>query len=254
MAITGFWTEGLVGSPDNMNATLLQRDTLANRPAAGQLGVHFMATDTFDLYRDNGSTWDLLGRLVSTGAQTFAGVKTLASPVINTALTGSAVGPGASQVAAGDHGISDHHALFVRKTSDETINNVGALQNDDDLVFAAAANTTYIVTYVLFCNGNPTADIYFDFSVPSGTTEGHGHIAPALGITDEEDTNIDIRASTGDLLAGLLVATSIVVIIHSIFVVGGTPGNIQLQWAQNVATVANTIVTRESYMLVDKVE
>jgi hypothetical protein len=35
-------------------------DTLANRPAAGFAGRVFISTDTFDLYRDNGSTWDLL--------------------------------------------------------------------------------------------------------------------------------------------------------------------------------------------------
>ncbi len=58
MAITGFWTEGLVGSPDNMNATLLQYDTFANRPAAAQEGIFFFATDTFRMYRDNGSSWD----------------------------------------------------------------------------------------------------------------------------------------------------------------------------------------------------
>lgn len=35
-------------------------DTLANRPAAGFEGRVFISTDTFDLYRDTGSTWVLL--------------------------------------------------------------------------------------------------------------------------------------------------------------------------------------------------
>jgi hypothetical protein len=36
-------------------------DTLANRPAAGFLGRIFVSTNTFAFYRDNGTSWDLIG-------------------------------------------------------------------------------------------------------------------------------------------------------------------------------------------------
>ena len=36
-------------------------DTLANRPAAGFVGRIFVSTDTFAFYRDNGTSWDLIG-------------------------------------------------------------------------------------------------------------------------------------------------------------------------------------------------
>jgi len=36
-------------------------DDLANRPAAGYIGRLFVAKDTFAWYRDNGTTWDLIG-------------------------------------------------------------------------------------------------------------------------------------------------------------------------------------------------
>lgn len=36
-------------------------DVLANRPAAGFVGRIFVSTDTFAFYRDNGTTWDLIG-------------------------------------------------------------------------------------------------------------------------------------------------------------------------------------------------
>jgi hypothetical protein len=36
-------------------------DTLANRPSAGFVGRIFVSTDTFAFYRDNGTTWDLIG-------------------------------------------------------------------------------------------------------------------------------------------------------------------------------------------------
>jgi hypothetical protein len=36
-------------------------DTLANRPAAGFVGRIFVSTNTFAFYRDNGTSWDLIG-------------------------------------------------------------------------------------------------------------------------------------------------------------------------------------------------
>jgi hypothetical protein len=36
-------------------------DVLANRPAAGFIGRIFVSTNTFAFYRDNGTTWDLIG-------------------------------------------------------------------------------------------------------------------------------------------------------------------------------------------------
>jgi hypothetical protein len=47
-------------------------DTLANRPAAGFTGRVFISTDTYDLYRDTGSTWVLLSPS-STGTITGSG-------------------------------------------------------------------------------------------------------------------------------------------------------------------------------------
>jgi len=47
-------------------------DTLANRPAAGFVGRIFVSTNTLDLYRDNGTTWDLLSPS-STGTITGSG-------------------------------------------------------------------------------------------------------------------------------------------------------------------------------------
>ena len=44
-----------LGSPS------LNSNTFANRPAAGQTGRLFISTDTFEIYRDNGTGWDLIG-------------------------------------------------------------------------------------------------------------------------------------------------------------------------------------------------
>lgn len=39
----------------------LYSDVFANRPAAGFIGRLFVSTDTLEIYRDNGVTWDLIG-------------------------------------------------------------------------------------------------------------------------------------------------------------------------------------------------
>jgi hypothetical protein len=64
----------------------LYSDVLANRPAAGFIGRLFISTDTFEIYRDNGTTWDLIssggggvniynsdGTLTGTRVMTMAG-------------------------------------------------------------------------------------------------------------------------------------------------------------------------------------
>jgi hypothetical protein len=56
-----------LGSPS------INSNTFANRPAAGQTGRLFVSTDTFEIYRDNGTSWDLIG---GPGAGTITGTGT----------------------------------------------------------------------------------------------------------------------------------------------------------------------------------
>ena len=56
-----------LGSPS------INSNTFANRPAAGQTGRLFVSTDTFEIYRDNGTTWDLIG---GPGSSTITGTGT----------------------------------------------------------------------------------------------------------------------------------------------------------------------------------
>ena len=71
-----------LGSPS------INSNTFANRPAAGQTGRLFVSTDTFEIYRDNGTGWDLIGgpgagTITGTGTATqvayFTGAQTLGS-------------------------------------------------------------------------------------------------------------------------------------------------------------------------------
>jgi hypothetical protein len=60
-------------------------DTLANRPAAGFVGRIFVSTDTFAFYRDNGTTWDLIG---GPGTGTITGTGTANTFTIFTSASG----------------------------------------------------------------------------------------------------------------------------------------------------------------------
>ena len=56
----GFWIAGLEATKDRMNRNLIQFDTAANRPVAGNKGMLYYATDTLALSYDDGAAWKLL--------------------------------------------------------------------------------------------------------------------------------------------------------------------------------------------------
>jgi hypothetical protein len=61
MANTGFWDDGFQITKDRLNASLLQKDILTNRPAFGQQGRIFHSTDTNQLFYDSGTAWEDVG-------------------------------------------------------------------------------------------------------------------------------------------------------------------------------------------------
>jgi hypothetical protein len=58
---------------NQLGSPAINSNTFANRPAAGQTGRLFVSTDTFEIYRDNGTTWDLIG---GPGTSTITGTGT----------------------------------------------------------------------------------------------------------------------------------------------------------------------------------
>lgn len=55
---------------NQLGSPAINSNTFANRPAAGQTGRLFVSTDTYEIYRDNGTTWDLIG---GPGSSTITG-------------------------------------------------------------------------------------------------------------------------------------------------------------------------------------
>lgn len=141
--------------------------------------------------------------------------------------------------------------LFVRKTANETINNSAVLQNDDALVLAVEANSTYLVDLRLIINSNTTADFKMTFTVPAGAS---GSVHYFEGSTPS--TAAAVLQGPGSITGTAAfsgIAADQIVLVQGVLVVAGTAGNLQLQWAQNTANPSNTIVGSNSYLMLTKV-
>jgi len=153
--------------------------------------------------------------------------------------------PRFSQVGGGGGGLT--FAAIV-KPADEIVNNSSTLQDDNDLTFAVNANKTYMLFLMMIVNSNVTPDFKYAWTVPSGAT-----------IIKGVDFAIYFRgeAVSGDFATDATVATTIGTVGSNrlygfIFMaeVGATPGNITLQWAQDVANASDTIMLQGSTVLV----
>jgi hypothetical protein len=137
---------------------------------------------------------------------------------------------------------------FVSKTklADETQNNVNnptaTLQADDELFFSIGANETWNYRFLLHITMNATPDIKFSVTAPTGAT-------CVNGFSDNENAisvaNVACGVSSGNI-AGV-TATDVYEVSGSI-TNGSTAGTVTLNWAQNTANAANTIVRAGSYI------
>ncbi len=134
----------------------------------------------------------------------------------------------------------------VLKANDETVVASTTLQNDDDFSFTVVANATYIVEFGFRLSENIAGgqDFKFNFTGPSGAI-WCSQAGDSTGITDNECGTNDLNIDTGDVTESLSPALVIVD-------VAGTPGTIQLQWAQVVAT-NNTTLHQFSTMRVKRI-
>lgn len=131
---------------------------------------------------------------------------------------------------------------IVRKAADETVNNSDTLQNDDELLFPVGANQVWAFELFIKWQSGATPDIKFKWSVPSGTTM-NWH-------TDEGNYDESTESTTRTTMPGRIVAAMNT--ITGIVVVGSTPGNVVLQWAQNTQDASDTKVLTNSVIVATK--
>lgn len=143
-------------------------------------------------------------------------------------------------------------STIKRKTVTETVNNSLALQNDDDLVFAVAANETWEFHALLRVTSAAAAGFDFDFTIPAAST--YNRKASQLWDGTTIRLSIQTALDTEDSYAGAVAALSDdYLVIDGLLVNGANAGNVQLRWAQNVADASDTQVLAGSYLIARRV-
>lgn len=150
---------------------------------------------------------------------------------------------------------------WVRKAADETIANSAVMQNDDALLFAAAANSIYVVEGLLLVTisgGASAADFKLGFSGPAGYNFSGGGPGPDVAMAGAQaigSTNwAGIIGAAGTTFTYGLFSTGVTMIpFAAVVTTVATAGNVNVQWAMNVATAVNLTVKAGSYLHARKV-
>jgi hypothetical protein len=141
------------------------------------------------------------------------------------------------------------HTRHVRKTSTESVVSSTTLQDDNQLLFAIAANEVWEFEVVIFLDdtGSPEGcGAKLSIAVPSGCSIKVGAVGePAESIQDT------IGATFYDQV--ILTAGAWLVVARGIAVNGATPGNVQLQWAQAVSDSDALEVEVNSYLVAHRI-
>lgn len=132
--------------------------------------------------------------------------------------------------------------VAVVKPINEIVNNSATLQNDDHLFFPVAANETWVFDMtIIHTQGNNSGDADFTIVGPSGSAVGFTALNQTLAV--------DLANSSG-FEVFLNGATGATYCTHfwGYIINGSTPGNLQFQFAQNVAHASNLTVVAGSHL------
>lgn len=144
---------------------------------------------------------------------------------------------------------------IVRKTADKTLNDVAVLENDDHLLLLIGANEVWQIDLFVLCQGNDTADIDFGFSYPVGCLIKWGSIGAGNDISSNSwgyainTKSPRLKLETEHQAVGINAAYVTGYRFSLIVINGANAGNVNLQWAQDTATVANTTVLENSCLI-----
>jgi hypothetical protein len=139
---------------------------------------------------------------------------------------------------------------IVRKTTNQIVNDSATLVNDSELKINLVSSETVYFEATIRYNSDPAADIKIAFVGPTGTTirwDNFGSMyvgsGDAVAVSNAEVTEGGIRVFGA--AAGVRTIN-----ISGYAQVGSTSGDLQMQFAQNLATVANTTVFFNSVLKV----
>ena len=183
--------------------------------------------------------------IVSTGTQTFGGVKTLVSPTFTTGGSWTGSPSLTSPVfAALPTGIGA--TVINRCTSTVTVNNSTALVNSTGLAFSVLANTDYVFNFVVHFVTPSGANFKCTLTGPAAPTAVHFGGTPVVGGAVADVVNATAFAT--NFVMTVTPTIPIMMLISGILRNGANAGTVQLQFAQNTTVVGDTQVFVESYV------
>ena len=138
---------------------------------------------------------------------------------------------------------------IIRKPADETVNNSTTLQNDDHLFEALLANETIYFSAFIQHIGDTNADFKLAWTIPTGASMVWS-MPNARVITTDALGGGQTVSGSGVAIGCQGTTATLAQLVHGIVINGGTAGNLQLQWAQNTATVVDTRVRIHSFLTV----
>lgn len=130
------------------------------------------------------------------------------------------------------------------------VNNSTALVNTG-LVVALAGNSVYRIDLCLIYDTNQAADFKYNLTLPSGAVAGEAQWGYSNTATTADATMFRQynAGSTGDSSGGVASGTLLMMCPIMIVRTAATAGNATVQFAQNTATVVNTILKKDSHII-----
>lgn len=142
--------------------------------------------------------------------------------------------------------------VMAYKSADETVNNSAAMQDDDHLSFAIAANEVWAFDIYLQVDNTASVTPRFKFqmTVPASATGSLRASGDNTGAVDGSTTGANSATATGVIAFTATITAGIV--ITGVIINSSTAGTVHLQWAQNTAAAFNTIVKKGSWLRATK--
>jgi len=174
-------------------------------------------------------------------------------------LTAPSVGSPRTEVYDGTNHISlqtRSFFAFVRKTSNEVVNNSTTLQDDNALLAALPTAGTFAFELDLVYSASTVADFKMAFTIPAGasiTWWGFGLVTGVSSMSGDIQFMAATASGTSASIGGAGTGNFTSARIAGEVVMGGTAGNLQLQWAQANLEATDATVRAPSRLMVWRV-
>ena len=154
-----------------------------------------------------------------------------------------------NSIVAGVNSLEASHRI-ITKEADETVHNNNTLQDDNELLASIEASSKYKFEFCLFTSTDATADIKVAVTFPTGAWVAWGPVGYEVTGTNYQAmlTSCTYRTASGTPRSHGGGGDYPFIRMAGLLRVGTTPGNLQLQWAQNTATAVNTTVKADSWL------